>query len=297
MALGFAAMNTGNNLLYLLLSMLLALIVVSGILSEQCIRGLTLAPVAPDEIFARSPALLAARVHNGKRWAPSYSITLEVMESGGRVIYVPKLEAGAERTVTWEVTFTARGRQRVPGIRVATRFPFGLFRKAGLPARAEEVVVYPALVPMPEVRGQASAGTSIAALPRRGRGDDVYNLRDYRPEDDRRLIHWRSSAKTAALIVREMAEEAAADACIVLVGAGRDRERLERALSEAASLAVHLLRGGAGVELRAPGLVVPLGRGRAHERSVLTALALYQPGAATVSAAGRRLREIVVDLG
>ena len=290
-------MNTGNNLLYLLLSMLLALIVVSGILSEQCIRGLTLAPVAPDEIFARRPALLAARVHNGKRWAPSYSITVEVMDSAGRVIYVPKLEAGADRTVTWEGTFTARGRQRLPGVRVATRFPFGLFLKAGLPARAEEIVVYPALVAIPDMRERASAGNGAAALPRRGRGDDVYNLREYRPGDDQRFIHWRSSAKTGELIVREVAEEAADDARIVLVGAGRDRERLERALSEAASLAVHLLRGGAGVELRAPGLLVPLGRGRAHERSVLTALALYEPGTAAVSASGRRLREIVVDLG
>ena len=290
-------MNTGNNLLYLLLSMLLALIVVSGILSEQCIRGLLLAPVLPDEIFARRPALLAARVRNGKRWAPSYSIALEVMDGPSHVMYVPKLEAGAERTVTWQTTFAARGRQRLPGVRAATRFPFGLFLKAGLPAFGDEVVVYPALIPIADPRPRASAGAGAAPLSRRGRGDDIYNLREYRPEDDRRLIHWRSSAKTGVLIVREVAEEAADDARIVLVGGGRDRDRLEGALSEAASLAMHLLRGGAGVEVHAPGLVVPLGRGRAHERTVLTALALYEPGAAAVRPSARRLREIVVDLG
>src|SRR5207302_877273 len=55
--LGFAAMNTGNNLLYLLASLLLGLIIVSGILSEQSMRRLRLAAVVPDEIYAGRAAV------------------------------------------------------------------------------------------------------------------------------------------------------------------------------------------------------------------------------------------------
>ena len=55
-ALGVAAINTGNNMLYLLVSALLALIVVSGILSEQSMRGLDLTGVAPDELYEGQPA-------------------------------------------------------------------------------------------------------------------------------------------------------------------------------------------------------------------------------------------------
>ena len=94
--LGVAAVNTGNNLLYLLSAMLLALVVVSGILSEAVIRRLRLAPELPDEIHARQPALLGLTLRNIKRWTPSYSITLEIHGTGGarRFIYVPRIAPG-----------------------------------------------------------------------------------------------------------------------------------------------------------------------------------------------------------
>src|SRR3989442_3032730 len=84
LGLGFAAINTGNNLLYLLVSMLLGLVVVSGILSEQSIRGLRVEPLPPGELFAGRPALLAARILNRKRSRTSYSVTLEVADGGHR---------------------------------------------------------------------------------------------------------------------------------------------------------------------------------------------------------------------
>src|SRR3984893_17091557 len=102
--LGVAAINTGNNLLYLLVSLLLSLIVVSGVLSEQSMRGLHLEAEIPEEIYAGAPALFGALVQNGKRWLTSYSVTLELLARGGpaRFIYVPRLEAGGERFVSWE---------------------------------------------------------------------------------------------------------------------------------------------------------------------------------------------------
>ena len=95
--LGVAAINTGNNLLYLLVSLLLSLIVVSGVLSEQSMRGVHLEAEIPEEIHAGAPALFGALVQNGKRWLTSYSVTLELLARGGpaRFIYVPRLEAGA----------------------------------------------------------------------------------------------------------------------------------------------------------------------------------------------------------
>ena len=102
-------------------------------------------------------------------------------------------------------------------------------------------------------------------------------------------------------MVRELEEEATEDTRIVLTGTGAaDGERLERALSEAASLAVHLLRSGTGVELAGAAGAVPLDRGRGQERRILTALALYVPpgrAAAPGSAADGRLREIAHQPG
>jgi uncharacterized protein (DUF58 family) len=291
--LGVAAINTGNNLLYLLVSALLALIVVSGILSEQSMRGLDLIGVAPDEIYAGRPALLGARIANRKRWFTSYSVTVELLapearalESGSRVVYVRRIEAGRERLATWEETPPRRGAHRLTGVRMTTRFPFGLFVKAGRPALTDEVVVFPAVRPVPDESLRRLGETGDASARRRGRGTDLYTLRGYRSGDDPRFIHWRSSAKAETLMVRELEADTSPNTRLVLVGRGRrGAEALELGLSEAASLAVALIRAGAGVELAGPGCAVPLGHGRGHLRRVLTALALYDPEAPRAASA------------
>jgi uncharacterized protein (DUF58 family) len=280
MGLGVAAINTGNNLLYLLVSLLLALIIMSGVLSEQSLRKLDLVAMDPEEIYAGRPALFGMTIANRKRWLTSYSITIEILSptSPTRFLYLPRLDAGTQRLVTWEDTLPRRGPHRLAGVRVTTRFPFGLFLKAGRPMLASEVVVYPAIRPISQgmLRQLGTAGDRRAR--RRGRGSDLYNLRDYRMGDDPRLIHWRSSAKTQRLLVRELEAETTEDTRLVLVGTGaREPETLEAGLSEAASLATHLIRLGAGVELVGPGFYVRLGRGKAHLQRLLGALALYDP--------------------
>ena len=172
MGLGVAAINTGNNLLYLLVSLLLGLIIMSGVLSEQSMRGVALTAVEPEELYAGRSALFGATIANRKRWLTSYSITIELLSPGAtpRFLYLPRLEAGAERLVTWEDTLSRRGRHRLAGVRITTRFPFGLFLKAGRPMLASEVVVYPAVPPVaPEMlrqlggAGAARTSTTCAA--------------------------------------------------------------------------------------------------------------------------------------
>jgi uncharacterized protein (DUF58 family) len=308
MGLGVAAINTGNNLLYMLVSLLLALIIVSGVLSEQSMRGLELIAVDPEEIFAGQPALFGITIVNRKRSLASYSITVEILSptSATRFLYLPRLDAQAERLMTWEDTLPRRGRHRLAGVRITTRFPFGLFLKAARPTLTSEVVVYPAVLPVsPELLRQFGA-TGDRATRRPGRGTDLYNLRGYRSGDDPRLIHWRSSAKTQELLIRELEAETTEDTRLVLVGSGtRDPVALEAALSQAASLAAHLIRAGAGVELVGPGFYVRLGRGRAHLRTLLEVLALYDPHATPLADAPADekdgaflpLRQIRVRLG
>ena len=314
-ALGVAAINTGNNLLYLLVSALLALVVVSGILSEQAMRGLALTGVVPAEIYARQPALFGARIVNRKRALTSYSITVALLapeartlESGRRFVYFRRVEAGVERVATWEETLPRRGRHRLAGVRITTGFPFGLFVKASRPALSDEVLVFPAVRPMSANSLRYLGEQGDTAARRRGRGNDLYDLRNYRSGDDPRFIHWRSSAKTETLMVRELEADTSHDARLVLVGRGNTgSDALETGLSEAASAAVALVRAGAGVALDGPGLHVPLGHGRPHLRRVLSALALYDPDGSADAApeapasldAGRyvrRLREIRIPL-
>jgi uncharacterized protein (DUF58 family) len=333
--LGVAAVNTGNNLAYLLCSMLLALIIVSGMLSDLTIRSLRTTVTLPDAIHATQPALVTVTLANRKRRLASYSLALEALDRPPpprkvasarwrprrtlddwlriiglkdrrgvgiprRLAYVPRLRAGTERILGWEVTLPARGWRRLPRLRAATAFPFGLFVKTGPPLLYdEEVLVYPAVHPVrpPQIR-QAASGE--AAARRRGRGHDLYNLRAYRAGDEPHLIHWPTTAKSGSLMVRELEEDSTEDTRLVLTGTGAaGRERLEQALSEAASLAVHLLRSGTGVELWGAAGTVPLGRGRGQERRILTALALYvpgEPGSGAGPAPDGGLREIRIGL-
>src|SRR5262249_58137772 len=78
--LGVAAVNTGNNLAYLLCSMLLALIIVSGMLSDLTIRALHVTVTRPDAIHAGQPALVTIALVNRKRRLASYSVTLEALD-------------------------------------------------------------------------------------------------------------------------------------------------------------------------------------------------------------------------
>jgi uncharacterized protein (DUF58 family) len=303
LGLGLTAVNSGANLLYLLESMLLALVVVSGMLSETVLRQVRVSAVLPREIYAGRPALFGARVANAKRRLPSYSIDLEVLNASGagrrvkRTIHLPRVAARSQRVVMWEDTLPRRGRHRLPGLRITTRFPFGLFVKAGRIQANAEVIVFPALAAVAAAIDVPGGGGH--PRPRRGRGQELHNLREMRPGDDPRLVHWRVSARTGVTITREMEAEATADVRLVLEGRGSsDPAHLEGALSRAASLAVHFLRRGASVELVGPGVSVGRGTGREHERRLLTALALWEPAAGAVPArrAGGGAREIRVSL-
>jgi len=283
--------------------MLLGLVVVSGLLSEMSMRGLRLALRVPDEVFAGRPALFAVVIVNGKRRLPSYSLALSAPGHGEIARYLPRLRAGEERLIAWETTFPTRGRQRLPALRVTTRFPFGLFAKSAPVAVDTEIVVYPALRPLPAELQRRTQGTVFTSSRRAGRGHGLRDLRQYRSGDDPRLIHWRLSAKRRELIVRELEEETALDARLVLTGRGeREAERREEALSEAAALARALLRAGAGVALVGPGLDIPARRGHQQERRILVALALYDPlvlAPATLESSGPRIagRDVRFHLG
>jgi uncharacterized protein (DUF58 family) len=262
--------------------MLLGTIVVSGILSEQCLRRLRLYRAAPREIFAGTPAAVGCLLHNGKRVLASYSLTVELPSPTGgalHLFFAPKLDGGQQRLFSWEETFPRRGRHQLPPGRVTTRFPFGLFLKATHPIALDEFLVFPAVRPLTPEDVRDLAGSGGEREPRPGRGTDLYNLREYRWGDDPRLIHWKSTAKSGAVMVRELEAEAALRVRLVLEDppVAVDADRLEADISWAASLAAHLIGQGSQVELTGTGLFVPLGSGSAQLRRILEALALYEP--------------------
>lgn len=291
---GFGAINTGNNLLYLLLGWALSFIVASGVLSERNLRQLVVQRRPPARVFAGQPFLMEISVENAKPKLASYSIEIEDLLAGrplDKKCYFLKIPPGKTQRTSYRHTFARRGRYQLDGFRVATKFPFALFRKSRDADAAAEVVVFPAIVEVPRPAPQArQQGDALAE--RRGRRGEFFGLREWRHGDDRRDVHWKSTARTGRTMVREYEDELTRRAVVVIDNAlpaetlaaiqaddvdaetqGR-LDGLERAVSLAASLAAAYLELGWSVQVVARGDEVPLGNGRAQLSRVLRMLAL-----------------------
>ena len=283
LAVGMAALNTGNNLLYLLLAMMLSLIVMSGILSEQCLRHLVIRRVIPDNMFANRPATVTLAVANRQPRLPSFSLrVLDIVEGKAvdRGIHVLHLPAGASVSQSYPVLFARRGRHRIDGVKIQTRFPFGLFIKSANLFLISDLVVYPELRPLPEslVHDLAVLGYD-QALSKRGPGIGLYNLREYQHGDDSRTIHWKTTARQSRLIVRETETEDLRQVTLALPTAVPDdhaSEGFERAVSLTASLAAHFHQQGFAIRLLVGAQEVPHGVGEPHLYRMLHVLALCE---------------------
>jgi uncharacterized protein (DUF58 family) len=324
LVIGIAALNTGNNLLYIVVAAMLAAILVSGVVSALVLRGLELEVRLPEHVFAARPVVGRIVVRNPRRFLPSFSIRVvpahrkkekkvrkewkwepttfvfplnrppenqwvrlrdwrvkrvEVLPPPPGLfegmIYFPYLPPGADLTADLELRFDRRGRYCESSFGVATRFPFAFLTKTRDVKLEREILVYPPIEPpdelfeiLPLVRGEWESFV-------RGRGSDLYRIREYMPEDSARHVDWKATAKSGSLKVREFSREDERKLCIVFdnpaPGVISDRA-YERAVNLAASLAWHFSEQDAEVSF-----VVPdHGRG-ADLHEFLARLAVIEP--------------------
>lgn len=243
LAVGIAAINTGNNLFYLLLAMMLSLIVISGLLSELCLRRLAFRRHVPAYIFANEPVRVSVTISNQKSHLPSVSLRLFDVVNGrdiDRGVHLPYLAPRTSNLAAYTIEASRRGRYCLQGIRAATPFPFGLFqKKASYPEKAD-IIVCPELTPLPSAILQTlTAIGRNQGLTRRGQGIGLYNLREYRPGDDSRAIHWMTTARTSKLMLKETEAEDQRAVTLILstLAPAADDMAFERAVSMTASLA------------------------------------------------------------
>jgi len=280
--IGVAAVNTGNNLFYLLLAMMLSLIVVSGLLSEQCVRRLNFHRHVPDLIMANEPTMVTVSLTNRSRWLPSFSIRLLDVAYGqdlDRGLFVDHVPAQRSTLLSYPILAATRGRLRLEGIRAETLFPFGLFLKRALYEVPAEIPVSPPIRPLSLrfVDELVSEGQGLS-LPRRGHGTQLYNLRVYRPGDDSRAIHWITTARTSNLIVREPEAEDQRRITIVLSTVAPDDEEalFERSVTLVASLLWQLSQKSYPLRLIVDAEDSGLGSGSDHLLTMLRLLALCE---------------------
>jgi uncharacterized protein (DUF58 family) len=259
LGVGFAAINTGNNLLYLLLGMLLALIIVSGLMSELSLRDLTVVRRLPLRAQVGRPHLVEIEVFNHKGRVPSYAIEVEDLRAGqpaDKRCFFLKISPKSAQVAAYRRTPTKRGRDVHVGFRIATRFPFGLFEKSREVPADGELIIYPAVDAVqlpPSAPGRLGGGDGAMG---RGHGEDYLGLKLMREGEDPRDVHWRKSASVGQMVMRERAREARPDISLPLDivrpdSAGDEWDSaLERRIRDVASRAVAHLKRGDSVAVR-----------------------------------------------
>ncbi|MGC4097691.1 MAG: DUF58 domain-containing protein [Nitrospira sp.] len=282
LAIGIAAINTGNNLFYLLLAMMLSLVLISGIVAEYSLRRLEFHRHLPDHLIVNEPTTVTLVVKNRKSRCPSFSLKMCDVSDGRELdgsLDIRQLLPGSNRLISYPLVATRRGLLRLDGVCIVTEFPFGLFRKQTFYPLEETVIVCPEVKPIDErlLQGLLTAGPE-RSVHRRGHGNDLYNLRLYQAGDDSRKIHWSTTARTSQLTVRETEAEDQRRAVIhlpTLAPVSHDSV-FEQAVSLTASILQHLAHRGYMLQLSVGSLCSSLGQGELHLLELLRMLALCE---------------------
>ncbi|MDT7604472.1 MAG: hypothetical protein QOF61_2469 [Acidobacteriota bacterium] len=227
LVVGLAAYNTGNNLLFLVFSVLASTLFVAWAAGRASLRELSVSARFPDHIFAGEPAPVLVSLRNSKRALPSFSVLVQwrhQLEHDTRrtilrrlsrrrfdkqplayFMHVPRRTRAEQRV---EQVFPRRGHVLVTGFELSTRFPFGFFRlRRRLSARNVDLIIYPKLEPASDELHLLPMNMGRQLSARRGAGHDLHSLREYQPQDDVRHIDWKATARARRLFVREFTAE------------------------------------------------------------------------------------------
>jgi uncharacterized protein (DUF58 family) len=319
------SLSSGNNLLYLVLSALLATMFVSWAPSRLNLSRVGVSVRFPNHIFAGESATFDLTVTNRSRLLPAFSLTVAMSEGGAgawassktkegatnptELVYLPIVPARASASARIERGFPKRGAYPIRGFIVHSRFPFGFIEQRRRLEANGEIVVYPAPLPLDEFGHALPPLLGRVESRAKGSGSDLYAIRRYLSSDHRRQIDWKATAKTSQVMVREFTRDDDWRVTIVFdawveeesTSTPEFAEKFERGVTLAASLISHFIR--AGVETRLITVPTPdsitggndsgFGMGNAHSYKMFYQLARIAP--ATEADVGRDRRAAQSD--
>jgi uncharacterized protein (DUF58 family) len=163
----------------------------------------------------------------------------------------------------YELHLGRRGLHEVPAVRLESTDLLGLYTHQGRLPVSSRILVYPKIIDLPpsvlppEIGG---GSTPVTTSRRQGEGASFFGIREYRPGDPLRHVHWRSAARLGRLTVIEWEAEESLDVIVAVEtrkgsdrSLGPDATTLDLAAGFAASLAAGILASGDSLRLLAPG--------------------------------------------
>jgi uncharacterized protein (DUF58 family) len=281
LGIGTAAYNSASNILFIALALLLACLILSGVLAWLNLRRIEWRLEIEPPLRAGQEAEVGLVLRNGKRFMPTYALWFEFaageFERGaparpestitargidvwaalakaeksttrGTVHLRTRLDPGGEARLEWSFTPARRGLIRVELRGVGSLFPFGFLRKLTGTDLRRELPVWPAPVEYRRLAGSAPRRREgERRLARAGHEGEMIALRQYAPGDSHRLIHWKASARSRRLLIRQFSSQNS-DACAMWLrtdaAVWTRPEQFELLMSFVATIAQDLFRAG-----------------------------------------------------
>lgn len=253
------AMLTGNNLLFLILAVMMAFMIVSGIESEYNLRHLELERVLPGEVYACRPARLGYALKNPRR------VSRRLVVADRQRLKLAELDRGQTTLEYVDEFFARRGEEALGDIIVYTTYPYGLFEKSITFPTAEGLVVFPEPLAMPA--SAFGAGGGERGGPTR---ENISHVRGYVPGDSLAAVVWKK--QHLGLHTRMLEGGAGGDGIVVLLPGGN----MESKLGHACWLIGEFAREKVAFGLSMNDYFSGLATGDEHKREILRGLALVE---------------------
>jgi uncharacterized protein (DUF58 family) len=283
LVLFFLGSNVQAGWLYVLSAFMLGTLIAGWVLPALMVRRVAVTRSAPVEAFQGRPAeveLVIEDVSFGIR----LGVAVEDPHLAPTLAYTPALKPGDRIALRTERTPARRGPQGPTQVVVSSAGPFGVAVARRRIELEGQTLVFPEVVPLgplPFVHAADTHERSVHPYPRMGQGPEFMGIREYRPGDGMRNVHWPSTARHGTLIVREFEEETTRRLALIVDttnDVGTEWTPLDRCCSAAASIAMSALTQGHGARLIAAREGTPDVLARADESQMLDWLARLRPG-------------------
>lgn len=261
-----AALTGGNpdtgNMLLLVFGLMAGGFVLNGWVVVAMLSRVTVSRTLPNSAPAGSLFTVEVSLTNHKRRLSSRLIEVrdlvlgEGVRAEPRVVFV-RIAPGGTRSAGYQLSLPRRGLYRFGPLRLSSRFPLGIGERGQSVEQSAELFVYPAigrLLPAWQQRDRCQQDSHASSTPRYGLMDDEFHsIREYRPGDNRRAVHWRSSARHTTLMVREHQQNRQTELVLLLdlcSSAAASAEDMETAISFAATVCVEQAQRSSSGHLR-----------------------------------------------
>lgn len=270
--LGFAAVNTANNLVYIIASAMLSFMAVSGFFGRNNLIGINILIDLPEELYARRPVPIRVTLVNPRRFLPAFLIRVSLGES---TLLFPFVDSRQEVSRFVQLVFPQRGESRFDQVFISSVFPFNFFIRYKDVAADRICLVFPEpqRCTLLEQTQRIQRHTGDQSSRRSGQDDDLIAVRDYIDGDPLKYINWKASARTDQLKTKQFAAPLAQP--VILDFANLPPADLETRLSRVTYTINRFIKHNTPVGLRLDQQFFPPGLHKSHKLRMLKELAVY----------------------